>query len=144
MTLKEYLTKNGIKYDTTGKDLSVCSKCNPIIGKVVACTEHPNTDKLVIVTVDTNLPTGPLQTVCGKMDYPHVGQNTLIVTIGSLVYDDSRKFIINPSNIRGFWTTGMVCQRFLLGILENQDEHVIFDDPNAPIGMSLGEYLVLS
>ena len=37
-----------------------------VIGKVLTCVEHPDSDHLHITTVDLGLPDGPVQIVCAQ------------------------------------------------------------------------------
>ena len=70
-----------------------------VIGEVLTCTEHPNSDHLHITTV--NLGDGePVQIVCGA---PNVaaGQKVVVATLGTKLYDGDECFTIKKSKIRG-------------------------------------------
>ena len=70
-----------------------------VIGKVLTCEEHPNSDHLHITTVD--LGNGePTQIVCGA---PNVaaGQTVVVATVGTTLYSGEESFQIKRSKIRG-------------------------------------------
>ena len=85
-----------------------------VIGEVLTCVEHPNSDHLHITTV--NLGEGdPVQIVCGA---PNVaaGQKVVVATLGTKLYDGDECFTIKESKIRGVESTGMICAEDEIGI----------------------------
>ena len=85
-----------------------------VIGEVLTCVEHPNSDHLHITTV--NLGDGePVQIVCGA---PNVaaGQKVVVATLGTKLYDGDECFTIKKSKIRGVESTGMICAEDEIGI----------------------------
>ncbi len=85
-----------------------------VIGEVLTCEEHPNSDHLHITTV--NLGNGePTQIVCGA---PNVaaGQKVVVATLGAKLYDGDECFTIKKSKIRGVESTGMICAEDEIGI----------------------------
>ncbi len=85
-----------------------------VIGEVLTCEEHPNSDHLHITTV--NLGSGePTQIVCGA---PNVaaGQKVVVATLGAKLYDGDECFTIKKSKIRGVESTGMICAEDEIGI----------------------------
>ncbi|SHE28253.1 phenylalanyl-tRNA synthetase beta subunit [Bacteroides luti] len=85
-----------------------------VIGEVLTCVEHPNSDHLHITTV--NLGNGePTQIVCGA---PNVaaGQKVVVATLGAKLYDGDECFTIKKSKIRGVESTGMICAEDEIGI----------------------------
>ena len=66
-----------------------------VIGEVLTCEEHPNSDHLHITTV--NLGDGePVQIVCGA---PNVaaGQKVVVATLGTKLYDGDECFTIKKT-----------------------------------------------
>ena len=66
-----------------------------VIGKVLTCVEHPDSDHLHITTVD--LGDGqPTQIVCGA---PNVaaGQTVVVATVGTVLYDGDKEFKIKKA-----------------------------------------------
>ena len=63
-----------------------------VIGKVLTCVDHPNSDHLHITTVDLGDGT-PTQIVCGA---PNVaaGQHVVVATVGAVLYDGEDSFTI--------------------------------------------------
>ena len=70
-----------------------------VIGKVLTCVPHPNSDHLHITTVDLG-DGSPVQIVCGA---PNVaaGQTVPVATLGAVLYDkDGSEFRIKESKLR--------------------------------------------
>lgn len=85
-----------------------------VIGEVKTCEPHPDSDHLHITTVD--LGDGRLSPiVCGA---PNVaaGQKVVVATIGTVLYDGDKEFVIKKSKIRGQESEGMICAEDEIGI----------------------------
>ena len=101
-----------------------------VIGKVLTCEEHPNSDHLHITTVD--LGDGNIQQiVCGA---PNVaaGQTVVVATVGCTLYDGDKEFQIKKSKIRGVESNGMICAEDEIGIGESHDGIMVLPDTVAP------------
>lgn len=97
-----------------------------VIGKVLTCDPHPNSDHLHITTVD--LGAGEPQTiVCGA---PNVaaGQTVVVATLGTVLYDGDKEFQIKKSKIRGVESNGMICAEDEIGIGESHDGIMVLPD----------------
>ena len=97
-----------------------------VIGKVLTCEPHPNSDHLHITTVD--LGSGEPQTiVCGA---PNVaaGQTVVVATIGTTLYDGDKEFQIKKSKIRGVESNGMICAEDEIGVGESHDGIMVLPD----------------
>jgi len=97
-----------------------------VIGKVLTCEPHPNSDHLHITTVD--LGSGEPQTiVCGA---PNVaaGQTVVVATLGTVLYDGDKEFQIKKSKIRGVESNGMICAEDEIGIGESHDGIMVLPD----------------
>lgn len=97
-----------------------------VIGKVLTCEPHPNSDHLHITTVD--LGSGePVQIVCGA---PNVaaGQTVVVATIGTTLYDGDKEIQIKKSKIRGVESNGMICAEDEIGIGESHDGIMVLPD----------------
>lgn len=108
-----------------------------VIGKVLTCEEHPNSDHLHITTVD--LGTGePTQIVCGA---PNVaaGQTVVVATVGTTLYDGDKEFAIKKSKIRGVESMGMICAEDEIGIGTSHDGIIVLDQEIKP-GTPAAEY----
>ena len=85
-----------------------------VIGEVKTCEPHPDSDHLHLTTVD--LGDGRLTPiVCGA---PNVaaGQKVVVATIGTILYDGDKEFVIKKSKIRGQESEGMICAEDEIGI----------------------------
>lgn len=112
-----------------------------VIGKVLTCEEHPNSDHLHITTVD--LGNGePTQIVCGA---PNVaaGQTVVVATVGTTLYDGDNEFQIKKSKIRGVESFGMICAEDEIGIGKSHDGIIVLTDDVKP-GTPAAEYYNLT
>lgn len=101
-----------------------------VIGKVLTCEEHPNSDHLHITTVD--LGNGEAtQIVCGA---PNVaaGQTVVVATVGTTLYDGDNEFKIKKSKIRGVESLGMICAEDEIGVGTSHDGIIVIDREVAP------------
>ncbi len=112
-----------------------------VIGKVLTCVEHPDSDHLHITTVDLGLADGPVQIVCGA---PNVdaGQTVVVATVGTTLYDaDGNEFKIKKSKIRGVESFGMICAEDEIGVGASHDGIIVLgDDADRFIGRPAAEY----
>lgn len=114
-----------------------------VIGKVVTCIEHPDSDHLHICHVDVG-DNEMQQIVCGA---PNVreGLKVVVALSGAILPGD---FVIKSSKIRGVESNGMLCALYELGLEEKTDEAYsrgIEKLPSdAPIGKDPLIYLGLS
>ena len=102
-----------------------------VIGKVLTCVEHPDSDHLHVTTVDLGLADGPVQIVCGA---PNVaaGQTVVVATVGTTLYDGDKEFKIKKSKIRGVESLGMICAEDEIGVGTSHDGIIVIDREVAP------------
>lgn len=112
-----------------------------VIGHVLTCEEHPNSDHLHITTVDLGQGE-PVQIVCGA---PNVaaGQTVIVATVGTILYDGDKEFQIKKSKIRGVESFGMICAEDEIGVGTSHDGIMVIDTPLKP-GTPAAEYFGLS
>lgn len=113
-----------------------------VTGKVLACVQHPNADRLRLTKVDVGDPE-PLDIVCGA---PNVatGQVVFVATVGTTLYPVSGDPItIKESKIRGERSQGMICAEDELGIGESHAGIMVLPK-STPIGMPAAAVLGLS
>ena len=111
-----------------------------VVGQVVTCTDHPDSDHLHVTTVDVG--TGePLQIVCGAANC-RAGLKVLCATVGAVLYPNGgdEEFKIKRSKIRGVESLGMLCAEDELGIGPSH-EGIVELPADAPVGMAAREYL---
>jgi phenylalanyl-tRNA synthetase beta chain len=113
---------NQISHELTmsGLEVEAVEKIKPqftniITAKIVKIDQHPNADKLHLVTLDTGL--GTKTVVCGAQNIEE-GQIIPYASVGSEVF--SRKtgemFTLTPAEIRGVESQGMLCSADELGL----------------------------
>lgn len=109
-----------------------------VIGEVLTCVSHPNSDHLHLTTVDIGNGEEPLKIVCGA---PNVaaGQKVVVATIGTKLYSGDDLFTIKRSKIRGEESFGMICAEDEIGIGTSHDGIIVLPG-DAQIGMPAKEY----
>ena len=138
-TLAEDMTRVGNEYDSAEK-LIPATKL--VIGKVLECKNHPDSDHLHCCKVDVG--NEVLNIVCGA---PNVRENIkVIVALAGAELPNG--LVIKKSNIRGEESNGMICALYEIGLdkkfLSEEDKngiHILPDD--APVGKDPVEYLKL-
>ena len=85
-----------------------------VIGEVLTCEEHPNSDHLHITTVSVG-GEAPLQIVCGAANVC-AGLKVVVAVNGTKLYDGDGSFTIKKSKIRGVESNGMLCAEDEIGI----------------------------
>ncbi|MDD4921658.1 MAG: phenylalanine--tRNA ligase subunit beta [Bacteroidales bacterium] len=108
-----------------------------VIGQVLTCAAHPDSDHLHLTTVNVGQPE-PLSIVCGA---PNVaaGQKVVVATVGTKLYDGDQSFTIKKSKIRGHESFGMICAEDEIGIGTSHDGIIVLPE-DAPVGMPAKEY----
>ncbi len=112
VTPKEYadkMTMSGSKVEgveNLGKDID-----KVVVGKVLSCEDHPDSDHLHVCMVDVG-EEEPIQIVCGA---PNVaaGQKVPVALNGSTLPGDIK---IKKGKLRGVMSNGMICSHEELGI----------------------------
>ena len=110
-----------------------------VVGEVLTCVEHPDSDHLHITTVDVG-GDAPLQIVCGASNCRQ-GLKVMCATVGAVLYPDGgdEEFKIKRSKIRGVESLGMLCAEDELGI--GGDHAGIIELPaEAVVGTPAREY----
>lgn len=108
-----------------------------VVGHVLTCDVHPNSDHLHVCTVD--LGTGePAQIVCGA---PNVaaGQKVIVATLGCKLYDGDNEFVIKKSKLRGVESNGMICAEDEIGVGSDHSGIIVLPD-EVQVGMPAAEY----
>ena len=106
-TLAEAMTKAGNEYDSAE---NLINATNLVIGEVLECEEHPDSDHLHVCKV--NVGNEVLQIVCGAPNV-RVGLKVIVALVGAELPGD---FKIRKGNIRGVESNGMMCSIAELGI----------------------------
>lgn len=108
-----------------------------VVGKILTCIDHPNSDHLHITTVDVG-EAEPLHIVCGA---PNVaaGQKVLVATIGCELWKGDEHFTIKKGKIRGEVSEGMICAEDELQLGESHDGIMVLPD-NYEVGKPASFY----
>lgn len=109
-----------------------------VVGKVLTCEPHPNSDHLHLTTVDLGNGEEPVQIVCGA---PNVaaGQKVIVATVGTILYDGDKEFVIKKSKLRGTDSHGMICAEDEIGI-GNDHSGIIVLPEDAVVGTPAATY----
>ncbi|MGI5820987.1 MAG: phenylalanine--tRNA ligase subunit beta [Bacteroidales bacterium] len=107
-----------------------------VVGEVLTCEDHPNSDHLHLTTVDVGEET-PLNVVCGA---PNVaaGQKVIVATIGTTLYSGEKPFVIKKSKIRGEVSEGMICSEVEIGVGTSHEGILVLPE-DTPVGLSAAE-----
>ncbi|MDD2962271.1 MAG: phenylalanine--tRNA ligase subunit beta [Muribaculaceae bacterium] len=133
--LADALTSLGLETGSVEKVESIKGGLKGLVaGKVLTCEAHPDSDHLHITTVDiSNGAEDPLQIVCGA---PNVasGQTVIVATLGTVLYDGDKEFLIKKSKIRGVESFGMLCAEDEIGVGHSHDGIIVLDDKTISSG----------
>ena len=114
---------------------------NLVIGEVLSCVEHPDSDHLHVC--DVNIGNETIQIVCGASNV-RTGIKVIVALPGAVLPGN---FEIKKGKIRGVESNGMICALFELGLEEKTEENynkgitelgndaVIGDDPIKYLGL---------
>ena len=107
-----------------------------VVGEVLSCEAHPNSDHLHITKV--NIGTEILPIVCGA---PNVaaGQKVIVATIGTVLYDGDQSFTIKKGKLRGEDSFGMICAEDEIGVGTDHAGIIVLPE-DTPVGMPAAEY----
>jgi phenylalanyl-tRNA synthetase beta chain len=108
-----------------------------VIGEVITCHRHPNSDHLSVTTVDIGA--GELLSiVCGA---PNVaaGQKVVVAPVGTTLFIGNQEINLKKVKIRGELSEGMICAEDEIGI-GTDHEGIIVLDSSAKTGTPAREY----
>lgn len=110
-----------------------------VIGEVLTCVDHPNSDHLHLTTVNVGLEE-PLKIVCGASNVA-AGQKVVVATIGTIIYDadGNESFTIKKSKIRGEESFGMLCGEPEIGV-GTDDSGIIVLPAEVEVGTLAKDY----
>ena len=128
--IAEAMTKAGSEYDSAEK---LVNATKLIIGEIVECEPHPDSDHLHLCKVDIGHEI--LDIVCGAPN-ARKGIKVIVAQVGAELPGD---FKIKKGMIRGQESNGMLCALYEIGIdkkfLSEEDKNGIHELPlDAPVG----------
>ena len=113
-----------------------------VIGEVLTCEPHPNSDHMHITTV--NLGQGePVQIVCGAANVA-AGQKVVVATLGTKLYDGDECFTIKKSKLRGVESNGMICAEDEIGIGTSHEGIIVLPNDVVPGTLAKDYYNIKS
>lgn len=138
--LAEALTSLGLETGSVEKVESIKGGLNGlVVGKVLTCENHPDSDHLHVTTVDiSGGKEEPVQIVCGA---PNVaaGQFVIVATLGAVLYDGDKEFVIKKSKIRGVESFGMICAEDEIGVGKSHDGIIVLKGKKHQTGTPASE-----
>ncbi|WP_447553119.1 phenylalanine--tRNA ligase subunit beta [Vreelandella sp. EE22] len=133
--LADQITMAGLEVDAIENVASAFE--GVVIAEVMAKEPHPDADKLNVCRVNDG--TGEVQVVCGARNVA-VGQRVPFAQVGGVLPGD---FKIKKAKLRGVESFGMICSASELGLEEETSEGILVLPADAPIGVSVRDYLML-
>ena len=132
------LTMSGLEVEEIEKTGPKFS--NIRVAKIQLIEQHPNADKLHLVTVDLGTETKTV--VCGAQNIKE-GQIIPYASVGSKVLDrkTGEQFELTPAKIRGVESQGMLCSQDELGLENMQEEDGILILNKLYSNLTLGDSL---
>ena len=112
-----------------------------VVGHVLTCEAHPNSDHMHITTVDLGNGEAPTQIVCGAHNVA-AGQKVIVATLGTKLYDGDSEFTIKKSKLRGIESNGMICAEDEIGVGTNHDGIMVLP-AETQVGTPAAEYFGL-
>ena len=138
-TVANILTSIGLEVGTVEKVETIKGGlAGLVVGEVLTCVAHPNSDHLHITTVRLAPDAEPVQIVCGA---PNVaaGQKVIVATVGTVLYSGDEHFTIKRGKIRGEESLGMICAEDEIGVGTDHSGIIVLP-ADTPVGMPAREY----
>ena len=131
--LSERMTDLGLECTFESSGLSFT---NVVLGDVISCESHPDSDHLSVCEVDTGDDEN-WQIVCGA---PNVkaGIKVPVAKVGATL--DNGNFKIKKAKLRGISSKGMICSGKELE-LSNDHDGILIIDSNLPLGTPIEDVL---
>ena len=106
--IADKLTFSGIEVEEVGR---LASGSHLVIGEVIKCEKHPNSDHLHVLDVNLGNQYGVTQIVCGAPNAKK-GLKVIVARVGAIL----PQLDIKKGNIRGIESNGMCCSLLELGV----------------------------
>ena len=112
-----------------------------VVGEVLTCEAHPDSDHMHVTTVDLGDGNEPTQVVCGAHNVA-AGQKVIVATLGTKLYDGDSEFVIKKSKLRGVESYGMICAEDEIGVGTGHDGIMVLP-ADTPVGTPAATYFGL-
>ena len=113
-----------------------------VVGEVLTCIPHPNSDHMHITTVDLGQGE-PVQIVCGAANVA-AGQKVVVATLGTKLYDGDECFTIKKSKLRGVESNGMICAEDEIGVGTSHEGIIVLPAETVPGTLAKDYYHIQS
>ena len=145
--LAERLTLAGLEIEKVGTIGEHWQENLFAVAEILEVSPHPNADQLSLVKVDYG-ETAPLQVVCGAPNVRCYENKELpkplkaaLALPGAVLVDahggDEKTFVLKTSKIRGVVSEGVLCSEKELGLSEDHEGVMLFDEDTIAAGTSL-------
>ena len=137
-TVAKILTSIGLEVGTVEEKETIRGGLKGlVVGEVLTCEPHPNSDHLHITKVNVG-EAEPLPIVCGA---PNVaaGQKVIVATVGTVLYDGDQSFTIKKGKLRGEESWGMICAEDEIGVGTDHAGIIVLPQ-DTPVGMKAADY----
>lgn len=108
-----------------------------VVAEVLTCEAHPDSDHMHVCSVNIGTE-APVQIVCGASNVA-AGQKVIAATLGTVLYDGDKEFVIKKSKLRGVESYGMLCAEDEIGV-GNSHDGIIVLPTDAVVGTPAAEY----
>ena len=108
-----------------------------VIGEITKIEEHPDADKLVVCQADIG--SDKIQIVTGAPNVSE-GIKVPIAPVGTVLPGGMK---IEQTNLRGKMSSGMVCSKDELGLMEERAEGIMILEDEAEVGVEFVKYMGL-
>lgn len=138
-TVAKILTSIGLEVGTVEHVQSIRGGLEGlVVGEVVSCIDHPDSDHLHITMTRLAPGADPVQIVCGAHNVA-AGQKVIVATVGTTLYRDDEPYTIKRGRIRGEESLGMICAEDEIGVGKSHDGIMVLPAAT-PVGMPAKEY----
>ena len=127
----DLLTGCGLEVESMETYQSVKGGLNGVlIGEVLTCRKHPDSDHLTLTTVDVG-GNEPLKIVCGAPNV-QAGQKVPVAVVGTTLFFNDKELVIREAKIRGELSQGMICAEDELGLGTSHAGIMVLDPAAIP------------
>ncbi len=134
--VSDIITMAGLEVDS--QDPVAGEFTGVVVGEVLTCADHPDSDHLHVTTVRTG-ENEVLDIVCGAPNCRQ-GLKVACAKVGAVLPGNFR---IKPAKLRGVPSNGMLCSAKELGLSEESNGIIEFP-ADAPVGTDIHDYLGLN
>lgn len=90
-----------------------------VVAEILTCEPHPDSDHMHVCSVNIGQDE-PVQIVCGAPNCRQ-GLKVIAATLGTVLYDGDKEFVIKKSKLRGVESFGMLCAEDEIGVGSSHD-----------------------